>query len=267
MRHPTGGSPDAGPIEGQRLMLEKAFDSLREAVDQCVNEFNRVVNEVNAYRAVIENQPFYYIRAASLALHFIDKNIERIRELLKEPLNLAEEVLQNWVPMVSLFVTSGDYLNTIRGPLHAIAHEVKAPADDNLHYWSGAAASAYQVKQDGQQEAVEASAEFAQAVSEWLFNIGKMNVAYIVRLVQALIDAAMELVNITVNGAAIINIQFAIDDAGDMIAKLVQTVLNELVEIANTIVATIEDYNKMTVEKSKVGLPEGRWPQAVYGNG
>lgn len=248
--------------------LTGALNQLPNLVDGCVEAFNKIVAIVNARRGSIDVQPAGSPSRGitQLAIFFINRDIESIRRNLTVPLDIAEKVLQNHAPLVSLFRTSYHYLEKVQDPLVSISSDISTPADDNLYYWTGAARHAYNDKREAQSAAVEAVADFAQQMSGWLLNIGKMNTAYVVRLVQALSDILAELVAVTVNAVTIVNILFALDGVSSAIKKTVQALLNELAEQLNEMVATIEGFNMMAAAKNTSALSGGRWPQSVYDN-
>jgi hypothetical protein len=249
-------SADAADIESSRVALEKTFDALRSGVDGSVHAFNRIVDQVNDHRWIL----------SPIQLYLIKRSLEEIRGHLKTILDLAEKVLQSGTPVFSLFFTSIDYLKAVEAPLGDVSFHINTPADDNLQYWSGGAASAYRQKQAAQRAAVDKSVDNATAMSKWLFDVGKTNVAYAVELVKIVIDAGMELVNISVDGISVINIQFSLDHVSTLIAKLVKAGLNQLAELANKFVATLGDTRDLLEKRSRhTEFEGGNWPQAVYG--
>jgi len=79
------------------------------------------------------------------------------------------------------------------------------------------------------------------------------------------VDAGMELVNVTVDAASIINIQFALDKLAEAVKKLLRATVVQLVELANKFVATLGDSRDLLARRNDHGAFEnGRWPQAVY---
>lgn len=249
------GTVDPNEVESSRLALERAFDSLREAVDSCTSNFNRLVNELNEYSWLLGPVP----------MHFIRNHMDGIRDALKLGLDLAEKVLQNGGPIFSLFLRSLDYLHAAKAPVSDISFDINTPQDDNLNYWSGAAASAYRSKQATQKLAADKVAENAEAISKWLFTIGKTNVAYATELVSILVDATTELVNVTIDAGSLINIQFALDHLAEAVKELIQAGLDQLVQLANKFVATIGDARDLLSQRADHGaFEDGRWPQAVY---
>ncbi len=252
---PPDTSVDIGEVESSRVALEEAFESLRKGVDACVSAFNHIVDEVNDHRWLLGPLPMYFIK----------RHLGDIREHLNEALDVAERVLQGGVPIISLFLTSIDYLGAVEKPLGDVSYDINTPADDNLQYWSGGAASAYRQKQAAQKAAVDRSVENATAISRWLFDIGKTNVAYAVELVKIIIDAGTELLNISVDGLSIINLQFSLDHAADALRKLVKAGLDQLVELANKFVATLGDCRDLLEKRARhTEFEHGGWPHAVY---
>ncbi len=251
----SGTSVDTGEVESSRVALEQAFENLREGVDTCVNTFNHITGEIDKHKWLLGPIPLYFIK----------RHLADIREQLNELLDVAEKVLQSGTPIFSLFLTSIDYLNAVERPLGDISYRINTPADDNMQYWSGGAAAAYRQKQAAQKAAVDKSVDNATALSRWLFDIGKTNVAYAVELVKIIIDAGTELVNISVDGVSIIDIQFSLDHAADALRKLIKAGLDQLVELANKFVATLGDCRQLLEMRSRhTEFENGNWPQAVY---
>jgi len=246
---------DSFEVASSKLALEQAFDSLRDAVDLCVDNFNRIVDGVNHYAWLLGPIPLW----------FIHNHLDDLRNALREGIRHAEKVLQGGVPILSLFETSIDYLNAVQAPVSDISYDVNTPQDDNINYWSGAAASAYRQKQSAQKTACDKTAENAVFISKWLFDVAKTNVAYAVEMVKILVDAGSELVNVTVDAASLIDLQFALDHLADAVKKLIKAGVNQLVELANRFVATLGDVRDLLAKRNDHGAFEnGRWPQAVY---
>jgi hypothetical protein len=242
-------------IASSKVALEQSFDALRSAVDLCVNNFNRIVEGLNHWSWLLGPIPLW----------FIHNHMNDLRNALKEGLDRAEKVLQSGVPVLSLFETSIDYLNAAQAPVSDIAFDINTPQDDNLNSWSGAAASAYAKKQAAQKSAADKTTENAAVISKWLFDVGKTNVAYAVELVKILVDAGAELVNVTVDAASIIDIQFSIDHLAEAVKKLIKAGVNQLAELANKFVATLGDARELLARRNDHGAFEGgKWPQAVY---
>src|SRR5437868_5211341 len=119
-------SVDTGEVESSRVALEKAFDSLRKGVDTVVDAFNHIVEKVNHYRWII----------GPVGMYFIKNHLDDIRTHLKQALDIAEKVVQSGTPVLSLFLTSIDYLAAVEKPLGDVSYGINTPADDNLQYWS-----------------------------------------------------------------------------------------------------------------------------------
>ncbi|WP_199512152.1 hypothetical protein [Nucisporomicrobium flavum] len=246
---------DANEVESSKVALEQAFDSLRKGVDSCVDNFNRIVEGVNHWSWLMGPIPLW----------FIHNHLDDLRKTLTEAIGYAEKVLQGGVPVFSLFQTSIDYLNAAQGPVSDISYDINTPQDDNLNAWSGAASSAYKQKQAAQKSATDKAAENAVVISKWLFDVGKTNVAYAVEIVKLLVDAGMELVNVTVDAASIINIQFALDKLAEAVKKLLKATVVQFAELANKFVATLGDSRDLLARRNDHGAFEnGKWPQAVY---
>jgi hypothetical protein len=249
---PPGDSTDAA---SSKLALEQAFGSLRDAVDLCVDNFNRIVEGVNHWAWLLGPVPLW----------FIHNHLDDLRDALKEGISYAQKVLQGGVPVLSLFQTSMDYLNAVQLPVSDIAFDINTPQDDNIQSWSGPASAAYRQKQGAQKTAADKAAENAVFMSKWLYDVGKTNVAYAVEIVKILVDAGAELVNVTVDGLSVINLQFALDHLADAVKKLIKAGVNTLVELANKFVATLGDVREVLSKRNDHGAFEGgRWPQAVY---
>lgn len=248
---------DSGEIASSKLALEQSFDALRDAVDLCVDNFNRIVNDVGHYAWLLGPIPIWLIR----------NHLDELRNALMEGMDYAQKVLQGGVPVLSLFQASMDYLNAVQAPVSDIAYDINTPQDDNINYWSGAAASAYKQKQSAQKTAADKTAENAVFISKWLFDVGKTNVAYAVEVVKIFVDAGSELVNVTIDAASVINIQFALDRLAEAIKKLIKAGINQLADLANKFVATLGDVRDLLARRNDHGAFEnGRWPQAVYTN-
>ncbi len=250
------GSVTGSEVESSRVALENAFTTLQQGVDTCVDGFNSIVAKVRDLAWLIGPIPMYFIR----------NNLDDVREHLKSLLDVAGKVLQGGVPILSLFTTSIDYLNAVQTPVSDISYDIGTPADDNLHHWTGGASAAYKQKQAAQKAATDRMVDNATFMSKWLFDIGKSNVAYAVELVKIVVDVGSELVTVTTNGLSVINLQFALDDLGEALKKLVKAGLNQLAELANKFVATLGDVRDVLEKRARhTEFEGGHWPQAVHG--
>ncbi|HEY0700695.1 MAG TPA: hypothetical protein VGD43_23175 [Micromonospora sp.] len=251
----ASGTVDTGDIESSRLALTDAFDALRKGVDTCVDGFNHIVDKANDHAWLLGPIPMYLIH----------NHLDDIRTALKSLLDAAERVLQGGMPILSLFQTSIDYLTAVQSPMSDISYDINTPADDNLNYWTGGAATAYAKKQIAQRVAVDRTVDNAAFMSRWLFDIGKTNVAYAVELVKIVVDAGSELVKVSVDGLSIINLPFALDSLAEALKKLIKAGLDQLVELANKFVATLGDVRDVLEKTTRhTEYEDGRWPQAVY---
>ncbi|MEV6489506.1 hypothetical protein AB0M20_12880 [Actinoplanes sp. NPDC051633] len=247
--------PESAEIESSKLALEQAFDALRHGIDMCVNNFNRLVDGLGNLSWAFGPVP----------LLFIHNYMDDVRNAVTEAVGYGEKVLQSGVPVLSLFVTSIDYLNAAQAPVSDIAYDINTPQDDNIHAWSGAAAAAYKQKQAAQKAAADKTTENAVGISKWLFDVAKTNVAYATEIVKLLVDIGMELVSVTVNAALVINIQFALADLANAVKKALKAAVVQLVEIGNRFVATLGDARDLLARRNDhSAFEDGKWPRAVY---
>jgi predicted component of type VI protein secretion system len=238
-----------------RQALEEAFGTLRQASQLCVDNFDRIVAGINDHRMLLFP-----------VLPFLRDDLDRIAGHLRQGLDRARGVLDGGAQVLLLFTTSIGWLSAVQAPVSDLAHDVGTPQDDNLHHWlSGAAGAAYAGKRDAQKAAAAQVAEHAAFMSRWLHDIGRTNVAYATEMVKMLVDVAGELLQVTVDGLSVINIQFSLDHLADVIAKLITEGVKQLVGLADRFVATLGEARELLAQvNGQAAFENGRWPQAVY---
>jgi hypothetical protein len=204
--------------------------------------------------------------AGAAAGYYIYRHLDEIREALNKLLKVAEYVVKNGSPVVSLINHSFDWVTKVKTP----ASDLQFQVDDLVNYdfalWSGQAAEVYKDKRSKQKDAVGEIVVRAEFISSWLFKIAKANVDYVVELGRALNAILGQVAKAAVNAGTLINLLFAIDDVAEIVGTGVEEALNGLLAIVQRLVASLGDVRDLTTvvgDRSK--LPGGKWPEAVRG--
>jgi hypothetical protein len=251
MTEPTGTAGE------HTSAIERAVDQIREGITKIVEKFNAAIDNANS-------KWFWLSPAVKL---WINNSINNFREAIDKLLKIAGEVLAHYAPVTSLVNISFHWLDAVKKPVSNMSSTVSGWASANLAYWEGGAAKHYntQVVPD-QKDAVEALAQKAGFISEWLFGIVVANVQYVTELSLVVGRILNEITAAALEAATIIDIPWAIDRLAAAVGQLVETGVNNLLSIVQRITEAGERARQTVsdrVDESK--FPGGAWPQAVKG--
>lgn len=236
--------------------FDSALESARKGITDCINGFNRLVGEV---------KDKLWLLGGAVAL-WIKHKLDGAREGIKKLIDKAQYMIQHSTPVVSLILTSFDWLSQVQKPSSAAAGRVPLKGD-GLLYWKGEAADAYGARLPFQQSAASDMATKADFISTWLFTIAKANVEYAVKMAENISMLAGEITQAAVDAASVFGVIEAINAVAGATGQIVENALNTLFGIATRVVDLLKNARDASasinnVEKL-VGPPAGSWPQAV----
>jgi hypothetical protein len=236
--------------------FHSSIESTREGIDRVVNGFNGIINEVNDKR---------WMLGAALLL-WIKSKLDGVRAAIKKLIDKANYMIEHSTPIVSLILTSFDWLTKVQKPASGAAGRVPVKTD-NLVYWKGEASDAYNNKVPFQQGAASDMATKADFISTWLFTIAKANVEYAVKMAETISLLAKAITQAAVDAASVFGIIEAINAVAKVAGELVEKALNTLFGIANRVVDLLKNARDASASVNNVeklpGPPSGVWPQAV----
>jgi len=234
-------------------VLNQDFRLVAEGVQHIVDNFNAVVNHVNANRGFL----------GPLIL-WIKQQLENVKALLVKVIELVKYAIAHATPVLSLVVQSFDWVTKVKTPMSDLSTPAGTPRDLNLAYWTGAAATIYTSKTIAQKGAIDDATIKADFVSQWLFSIAQANVDYMVGLVTVVANVVGKLTQAAIDATTVIDIPWAVDQLSKTVGDLVAAAINDLTTVAKRFFQAVKDARDI---QSQVGdhtkLPGGKWPQAV----
>lgn len=235
--------------------LDDLFGKVEAKVKEIIDKYNAAVHHINDWRFVL-----------GPAMIWISDALQKIRDGLDKVMKLVQYAVEHHMPVVSLIVQSFNWQDHVQKDISTMVGSVETPADPNLAYWEGGAASEYGKRAQKQREAVEAiggQGGKADAISSWLINIAKLNVNFMTGLLEMVANFLGALVAAALEGATVVELPFTVKDLAGAIGGLVTDAINRLGAIANQLmetVSSIRDAKGLMVDSR---LPGGQWPQAV----
>jgi len=237
--------------------VEKAIDQIRQNIEKITSEAQKLIDKCNS-KWFLLSPPVKYL---------IHQKLKEFRAALDRILKIAEEALAHYAPVISLINISFHWLNGVKGPVSNLAQGVGDFKNKNLADWEGSSATYYNEKVvPVQKEAVEATAEKAGFISEWLYGIVLANIEFVTELSTVIGEIAGEVTTAAIEAATVIDIPWAIDRLAAACGLIVEKHVNTLLSIAQRIAQAGENARKVIsdrVDYSK--FTNGEWPQAVRG--
>jgi hypothetical protein len=226
--------------------LEKLLDDLPGAAERVRDAFDHLVERA------VHGTASRGVSAGTFLKHVVTQ----VRDQLKELLDVATKVIAQGFPIVSLFTESIAWDTDVHGPLSQITNMADQPQDDNLSQWNGNAAAVYRQKQTVQKNALLKACDNVKMIGQWLSDIGKANVAYVVELLNTLGDVAIALWRAVESGGT---------DFADVIDQLIRAGLRELTKIGTQIADMVDKLRILVLAiDDHTQYEDGNWPQAVY---
>ena len=234
--------------------FENGFRQMNEGIQIVIDRLEGVVRYIYDHR-------FQF----APVLLLVKKHLAVLAEGVGRLVKLVQYVVDHHVPVLSLIVQSFRWVTQVQTPVSDLSAKVKEPRNPDLAHWSGAGASVYQQKIGAQKDAIDAATRKAAFISEWLMRIATANVTYVVKLAQTVVDVGAKFLVVTVEGATVVGIAFAMDRLAEAVEKAIAEGVKHLVGLGEEFMAVVANVRDIV---SEVGdhtvLSEGRWPQAVY---
>jgi|GEM_PF-1851315 len=234
--------------------FNEAFEQIHSGVEIAVEKFNETMDNINRWQWML----------GAAAQWWIHDRSQQVRGHLETVLDRVDHAVDHQLPVLSLISTSFRWLDEVRTPVSELSFQVVDPLDQNLHRWTGEAATAYQSKLGHQQRAVDETVVKTEFVSQWLFGVARSNIEYAVELARVVTELAGHLAQAAVDTAAVINIPWAIDALAEAVGDLVTASLDNLLAIGERFVGSIGEKRDLAAQAGDHSrLPDGSWPQAV----
>lgn len=238
--------------------IDEAFEHAKEAVTAVKGKFDDYMDYLSGWEVTMA--------IPAPVLVWVKQKMAEVAKRIKKLIALVEYAVKHYTPVVSLIYQSFNWIDSVRTPMSEMSAPATQPRDQNLHYWEGAAATAYQQKAGDQQKAIGDITTKADFISTWLMNIAKTNVDYMVELADFAAAFAGALVQATVDTATIADIPWAVDALASQTGALVEQQLKMLVDIAQQFVDALGDVRDIASDLGDhSALPGGHWPQAIAG--
>lgn len=242
--------------EGLTSEFNRSIEQVRTGVQQIMDGFDRLIEEIRDKAWLI---------GAGLML-WIKQKLDGARAGLQTIIKKAQYLIDHSTPVVSLILTSFDWLSDVQKPASAAAGRIPVKGD-KLGYWKGEASDAYGRKIPFQQGAASDMATKADFISTWLFTIAKANVDYAVKTAEYISLIAGKVTQAAVDAASVFGIIEAINAVADAAGSIVEKALNQLFGIANRVVDLLKNARDASASINNLeklsGPPAGTWPQAV----
>lgn len=248
-------APPSSDLEYREPFL-KAFEEIRTGMTKAIEEFNKIVDQVQHWAWLL----------GGAALWWIKNNLDAVREGLEKIIDRVRYAFAHEYPVLSLITTSFHWVHQVKGPVSELSFAITDPRDENLAKWTGDAANSYRDKAAKQKAAVDETVAKAEFISQWLFTIAQANVDYAVELAKIVTALAGKLVQAAADATTVIDIPWAIDTLAESTGDLVTAGLNNLLTVGDRFVdalGNVRDLATQVGDHSK--LPGGRWPEAVRG--
>lgn len=273
---PLLGVAAANPsdVDHQRRIFIDAVEQILPKRNEIVEKFDELVEKFNDHfsgpvgwwrRSVSSDDEYDEGKAA----------LDQIKKDLKEKpfpeetgggsiLDVADRVIRQYTPVISLFLTSMDWVERSERPTSNVYADMFTPAHGrNLEDWDDNARDAYNDIVAQQQKSTEAAKDVASFMSSWLAGIADDNVAYVVFLLNQLAEIANEIVAALVALADSFGV-FTLLKLAELVGTFVEDAINILGETARRIssaLTTVIEAERVLADESF--FPGGNWPIAV----
>jgi hypothetical protein len=218
-----------------------------------VSGFNDLVRAVNKH--------LWILGAAGIL--WIKHKLEQVRDSAQKLIDKARYMIEHSTPILSLILTSFDWISQVQRPASDVAARLPV-ATDNLVYWSGGAADAYNNKLGPQKDAASDVVLKADFISAWLFSIAQTNVDYVVKMAEVVSLLAGKITQAAVDAGSVFGVIEAINAVASAAGDIVERGLNTLFGIASRLVALLKNVRDASASiNNHEKLPGGAWPQAV----
>jgi hypothetical protein len=242
-------------LESVRAAFYQGVEDARKGVGLLVSGFNDLVHAVNKH--------LWLLGAAGVL--WIRHKLEQVRDAAQKLVEKARHMIDHSTPIVSLILTSFDWISQVQKPASDAAARIPVTTD-NLVYWSGGAAQAYTNKTGPQKDAASDVVAKADFISTWLFSIAQTNVDYVVKMAEIVSLLANKITQAAVDAASVFGVIEAINAVAGAAGDIVERGLNTLFGIASRLVALLKNVRDASSSiNNHEKLPGGAWPQAVAG--
>jgi len=251
--------PEDVDVDAQRADYGTQFTNLRTEVDKVNTGMQSLVDAVNEWflNFITDGTIFEgIVQGMKDAVAQIQGKLQEIGERL-------ETAYHQEIPVVSLIDASFRWITSVRRPVSDLNYAAGVAAP-RFEVWDGPARNAYNAKQTAQKGAFEDVVAKSEFVSNWLFEIVKQNVGYVLELVTIFTKLAARIAIVVAEAVGTVTLPFALSDLAALIGDLVEQGVETLKALVTQFINGLANERSLLsnqVDNSK--LPHGRWPEAV----
>lgn len=248
-------APSGDAAELKSSFEEMLGNLLPDGREEMVEQFNRMVDNFNDA----------WWKQGVVVRWLIKRAIDEMSGHVERLLEVVDEALDHYIPVLSLFETSIQWTDDAMTPLSEIYADIPPGSGNrNLVYWDDAARKVYDQIVTEQQGATGAARDLAAYMSRWLSDIGQANVSYATHLVRQVGEVVGQLTQAAVEAGSIIASPFALQDAAGIIGQAVTSLFDTLGKIGDDVAAAVDRVIDADNELSNHShFPGGKWPLAV----
>ena len=273
-----GGQPTAEAEQLPRVLalFRKAVELLEKLVEEIRDDWNHLLNEVNAFlaRASQEVRSSIWTRIVEWWTNEVAETLDAIRRKLQEVqagvdkiLTTLQNAIAGAIPVGPLFERAMTYVTTLNRELSELSGDMSGSID--LVYWRGPARESYDIKLRDQVNAVQNTHEKARETGTWLALVGKENMTYLAELADrvAAIMGPFAAAIANASQATVGNAPqalFALHSLSEVIGQAVTETLQYAINLTRRLSTVAEQI--ITLEESRdnnAGLSKGSWPRVA----
>jgi hypothetical protein len=246
-------------VDSETQAVNQAFDQISQGADRAVKAFNDLVRSAQNWADVAD-------WISPIVAYWVRRNLEKLRNALNKIMDTIRLALSRHTPVLSLIITSFDWLKDVKTPSSEIIAGMAEPASYDFSEWSGRAASSFETKAGIQKDAVAEVVVRADFISKWLDTIMQSNVKFAVSLAGFVADIAGKVVQAAVEATSVIDLPWAISTAASLVGDIVAQAIKTLLEIGERLIEAIGNVRDLAAQVGDHSrLPGGKWPEAVRG--
>jgi hypothetical protein len=236
-----------------------ALDMLRGLVN---NEIPGAHQElINAVNKTIKNIAWVSPAGAWYVHHRASDDAKRLKKLLDDILTKAKEIIDQSLPVLSLFKVAFAWGDNVQGPVSAMSG-VAFERSQGVYGWKGPAADAYTDKRLLQKLAIEATGQNAREIALYLAKVAEVNVTFLLSLLNPLKELLQSIVAAVVAALTVAGVLEAIGKVADIAGKQLGAIIDIIKAAATQLTATVSA--AITAEgtlNNFNAFPERKWPQ------
>ncbi len=247
---------------------ETAEARLRDALAQCETRVNDCRAEFGSFEislnGTLQNAGYLSPIAAIAVRRMAAGRWESITQEFRRLTAEVEKFIDGAVPVLSLISVGLAWNREVLPTVSGLAGTAKNFEANALPAWSGPAYEAYREKREAQGEAIAATGTIIQDIGLWLTDLADKNTAFLLSLIDPLIDLVKAIAEAAMEIATYIGLLEAIDTLAAAIANAAEAILDMEIKALQHAAGSLHEINEATaILNDNSYFPAGRWPQAV----